>query len=198
MYDVIDSPWSLRSDAQGMWERINGNGSGFPSHGFLPSASQMEFDEKLPDISLDEVEELKRAYASLIIQLDRLRPKLAAADALALRAESGCSVKEILGKLIDTDREIWWPRITAILERKKWHLLPMEDVFAQVMRTRWEFAMKLQEIAASDFEKTGEHPTLGEVSILRILQILVANDARYIENINSMIEGRSEMAYASL
>ncbi len=75
--------------------------------------------------------------------------------------------------------------------------MPMEDVFAQVMRTRWEFAMKLQEIAASDFEKTGEHPTLGEVSILRILQILVANDARYIENINSMIEGRAEMAYAS-
>ncbi len=122
MYDVIDSPWSLRSDAPGMWERLNGNRSGFPSHGFLSSDPQVGFDEKIPDISLEEVEELKRAYASLIIQLDRLRPKLAAADALALRGESGCSVKEILGKLIDTDREIWWPPITAILERKKWHL----------------------------------------------------------------------------
>ncbi len=194
MYEVIDTPWSLRSDPVGTWEQANGNEN---SVRFPVSAFQSERVETLPDVSVEELESLKRSYASLIIQLDRLRPKLAAADALSLRGEGGGSVKEILGTLIDTDREVWWPRITAILERKNWCSLPMEDVFAQLMRTRWEFAMKLQEIAAQDFEKTGEHPALGEVSILRILQFLVANDARYLENIHAMVDGKPDMAFAS-
>ena len=188
MYEVINSPWSLKSDAVSTWGQFDVNAG--------PSVFPTEANEKLPQVSLDELEELKRSYASLIIQLDRLRPKLAAADALSLSAEGGWSVKEILGHLIDTDREVWWPRITAILERKNWCSLPMEDIFVQLMRTRWEFAMKLQEIAAQDFEKTGEHPELGEVSILRILQFLVANDARYLENIRSLVDGKSEMSFA--
>jgi hypothetical protein len=189
MHEVMNSPWLLGSDPVGAWEHGNGNGR---SSGF-----HTELSEKLAQVSLDELEALKRSYASLIIQLDRLRPKLAAADALALSAEDGWSVKEILGHLIDTDREVWWPRITAILERKNWCSLPIEDIFAQLVRTRWEFAMKLQEIAATDFEKTGEHPALGEVSILRILQFLVDNDARYIENIRSLVDGKSEMPFVS-
>jgi DinB superfamily len=188
MYEVMNSPWLLRSDPVAAWEHVNGNGA---------SGFQSELSEKFSRVSLEELEELKRSYASLLIQLDRLRPKLAAADALSLSAEGGWSVKEILGHLIDTDRDVWWPRITAILERKNWCTLPMEDIFAQLMRTRWEFAMKLQEIAASDFEKKGDHPSLGEVSILRILQFLVANDARYLDNIRSLVDGKSEMFFSA-
>lgn len=188
MYEVINSPWSLKNDAVGTWGQFDVNAGS--------SVFQTDASEKLPQVSLDELEELKRSYASLIIQLDRLRPKLAAADALSLSAEGGWSVKEILGHIIDTDREVWWPRITAILERKNWCSLPMEDIFAQLMRTRWEFAMKLQEIAAQDFEKTGDYPSLGEVSILRILQFLVANDARYLDNIRSLVDGKPEMSFA--
>ncbi len=187
MYEVMNSPWSLKRDPVVAWDPVNGNGN---AAGF-----QTDFSEKLAQVSIDELEDLKRSYASLIIQLDRLRPKLAAADALALSAEGGWSVKEILGHLIDTDREVWWPRITAILERKNWCSLPIEDIFAQLMRTRWEFAMKLQQIAAPDFEKTGDHPELGEVSILRILQFLVANDAHYLENIHTLVDGKSEMSF---
>jgi hypothetical protein len=189
MYDVMDSRWSLKSDPSGSWGQFDTNAGS--------SVFQTQNSEKIPQVSLDALDELKRSYASLIIQLDRLRPKLAAADALALSAEGGWSVKEILGHIIDTDREVWWPRITTILERKNWCSLPIEEIFAQLMRTRWEFAMKLQEIAASDFEKTGEHPALGEVSILRILQFLVANDARYLENIHSLVDGKSESSFAS-
>jgi hypothetical protein len=189
MYEVVNSRWTPRNDplSAGMQDFSSAEPSGF----------QQEFSDKLTPVSLDEVESLKRAYASLIIQLDHLRPKLAAADALALSAEGGWSVKEILGHLIDMDREVWWSRITAILERKNWCSLPIEDVFAQLMRTRWEFAMKLQEIAAQDFEKIGEHPALGEVSIFKILQFLVANDARYLENIRSIVNEKSDMSLAS-
>jgi hypothetical protein len=188
MYEVINSRSSLRSDPLGVGPQ------NFES--VKPSGFRADHSETPAPVSLGELEDLKRSYASLIIQLDRLRPKLAAADALALGTEGG-SVKEILGHLIDTDREIWWPRITAILERKNWRALPIEDIFAQFMRTRWDFAMKLQEISVSDFEKTGEHPTLGEVSILRILQVLVANDANDLENIRSIVDGRSEACFAS-
>ena len=64
----------------------------------------------------------------------------------------------------------------------------------------WQFRKQLDlkpgNCAAQDFEKTGEHPELGEVSILRILQFVVANDARYLENIHSMVDGgKSEMSF---
>jgi hypothetical protein len=188
MYEVINSPWSQRSDPVGGWGQVDVKGS---------TGFQTEFSDKQSQVSLAELEELKRSYASLIIQLDRLRPKLAAADALSLSAEGGWSVKEILGHIIDTDRDVWWPRINAILERKNWCSLPIEDIFAQLMRTRWEFAMKLQDLAAPDFEKTGEYPSLGEVSLFRILQFLVENDARYLENIRSLVDGKSDNAFAS-
>ena len=188
MYEVINSTWSQRSEPVGAWGQLATNGA---------SGFQTEYNEKQMQVPLAKIEDLKRSYASLILQLDRLRPKLAAADALSLSAEGGWSVKEILGHIIDTDREVWWPRINAILERKNWCSLPIEDIFAQLMRTRWEFAMKLQELAAPDFEKIGEYPALGEVSIFRILQFLVENDARYLENIRSLVDGKSDNAFAS-
>ncbi len=192
----MNSRRTLRNDPLGAWPMAVGT--------MDTSEFQTDFDEVLAPVSLDELEELKRGYASLIIQLDRLRPKLAAANTHALVSEGAWSVNETLGHLIDTDQEIWWPRITAILgqdrprfsyidqkklvREKNWQSFPLEDIFAQLARTRWDFAMKLNEIPEPDFEKTGTHPTLGELSILRILQLLVAHDAHYLRKIHAMTE----------
>jgi hypothetical protein len=186
----------LRNDPLGAWPTAVGT--------MDPSGLQTEFGEVLAPVSIAELEELKRMYASLIIQLDRLRPKLAAVHALTCANEGGWSVHEILGHLIDTDRDIWWPRIAAILRQdhplfsyvdqnklvheQDWQSFPIDDLFAQLARTRWDFAMKLNEIPEPDFEKTGMHPTLGELSILRILQLLVAHDAHYLNRIHAMTE----------
>lgn len=201
MHEVINSPWLLRSNAFGVGiESVAGDkASGF----------ETEFGEVLSPVALCSLDDLKRSYASLIIQLDRLKPKLASTESLASRAEGAWSIKEILGHLIDSDREIWWPRITAILQqdhpnfqnvdqqalltKNNWRSLPLDDIFAQLMRTRWNFATRLQEIPADDFEKTGCHPTLGEISILRILQILVAHDAHYVTEIRMTIEANSTL-----
>ncbi|SRR5581483_325767 len=163
-----------------------------------------EFGSLLGPISKEDIDPLKRQYAALILQLDRLRPKLAAANVLAREAPEPWSIKEVLGHIIDTDRDIWWPRIETIrMEEQpyfedvdqlhlasshRWHDLALEDIVSQLMRVRWNFAMKLNAISECDFERTGIHATLGEISILKILQLLVAHDAHYVERIRVMIE----------
>jgi hypothetical protein len=186
-----------------------------------------EIGESIPPVELDDLDELKRQYASLIIQLDRLRPSLVSADAKYIFSEgssmsdhsrtsdhtrmsdhSHWSMKEILGHLIDTDREIWWPRIEAaiaeenpsfvtldqkeIVKRNRWQSLPLDEILAQLMRVRWNYAMRLNTMAPECFERTGEHLALGKLSVLQIIQILVSHDAHYLDQVRELIEETSK------
>ena len=151
----------------------------------------------------EDVAELKRKYSGFVIQLDRLRSDLIGVDVHFRPSPKEWSTLEILGHLIDADRDIWWPRITAILSEENphfvnidqnelvrkhnWHSLPLEDILSQLMRIRWNYAMEMNSIPLSSFDRTGEHAILGEVSIFRILQILVAHDAHYLDKIRSLI-----------
>ncbi len=150
----------------------------------------------------EQIEYFKRRYSALLIHLDRLRPVLASADALYHPEGAELSVKEILGHLIDTDREIWWPRIRSILDtnipilpdiniddhaiRARWRSIPLEDVFYQLMRIRWDFAMNLAQLPRSALERQGNLSGVGPLSILQILQMLVAHDAHYLEKLNDI------------
>ncbi|HEY3875598.1 MAG TPA: hypothetical protein VGM92_08985, partial [Candidatus Kapabacteria bacterium] len=58
--------------------------------------------------------------------------------------------------------------------------------------TRWNYALKLQELSARDFEKIGIHARIGEISIFHILQLLVTHDAQYLEEIRERIEMATE------
>ncbi|HWF44525.1 MAG TPA: DinB family protein [Candidatus Kapabacteria bacterium] len=171
--------------------------------------------ENLP-ATLEDVPELKRKYSSLLIQLDRLRSGLLSADLHyrntdSVAPEDGAqawSILEILGHLIDADRDIWWPRIKsiqqndrpylpdidqqALIRKHNWQALPLDDVLGQLMRIRWNHAMNLNNIPIESFERTGEHATLGEINILRILELLVAHDAHYLEKIESLIDETSQ------
>lgn len=162
------------------------------------------FLQDLRPVSLDDVQELKRRYASLIIQIDRLRRAFAATNVLARTKEGEWSIKETLGHLIDTDRDIWWPRIELLLSeehprfksldqqeivlRQNWQSQPIENILSQLTRARWDYAMKLNALSQADFKRCGEHATLGEISILRILQLLVAHDEHYLAKIRAMIK----------
>jgi hypothetical protein len=184
-------------------------------------------------VGLNDLDELKREYASLIIQIDRLRPSLLTADVLYRPADalslsdhptpmSGhparisdhprWSIKEILGHIIDSDREIWWPRIDAmisqncphfvtldqkeIVRRNRWHALPLDDIIAQLMRVRWNYAMRLNTMAPECFQRTGLHLALGPLSLLQIIQLLVAHDARYLDKVRALIDETSNKAMA--
>ena len=154
--------------------------------------------------TLDQLSDLKRQYAALLIQLDHLRPVLASADVVYRNADNEWSIKEILGHLIDSDRDIWWPRIFSLIERDgvpfsdvdqddliakhHWQSLPIEDILAQLMRVRWDYAMKLNAIPEALFDRSGKHPVMGDVSMLQILQLLVAHDAHYVEKIRGLID----------
>jgi hypothetical protein len=162
------------------------------------------YDHEVAPMTIDQLAELKRQYASLLIQLDLLRPTLASADVLFRPADNEWSIKEVLGHLIDCDRDIWWPRISTLMqsdgarfedvdqndlvERHRWQSLPLEDILAQLMRVRWDYAMRLNALPDTLFERHGEHPVMGDVSILRIIQLLVAHDAHYVEKIRGLVE----------
>jgi len=166
-----------------------------------------EIGESIPAIGLNNLDELKREYSSLIIHLDRLRPSLIAADVLYRPDDGSWSIKEILGHIIDADREIWWPRIDAainedhphfvtqdqkeIVKRNRWHSLELEEILGQLMRIRWNYAMRVNTMPAEYFERTGEHLTLGELSVLQILQILVSHDIHYMDTVRELIEETS-------
>jgi len=168
----------------------------------VTSHTSDDFD--LIPASLDQLDSLRRQYGSLLIQLDRLRPLFSSADVQYRPADQDWSIKEMLGHLIDFDRDIWWPRIFALLNSESpyfedvdqnelvvlhhWQALPLEDILAQLMRVRWDYAMKLNAIADTQFERIGAHPVLGKMSLLRILQLLVAHDTHYVEKIRDMVE----------
>ena len=163
----------------------------------------------IPVIS-EDLEELKRKYSGLLIQMDTIHSDLSSADVHYRPSPEEWSILETLGHIIDTDREIWWPRIAAILDTEQasstlppyftnidqeelvrkhgWQSLPFDDVLAQLMRVRWDHAMKINGIPDTSFDSVGVHTTLGEVSILRILQLLVAHDAYYLVKIRELIE----------
>ena len=156
------------------------------------------------DVIEDQIEHARHRYSGLLIQLDHLRPVIAGADVLYRETGNAWSIKEILGHLIDTDREIWWPRIKAILESDRpffadidqhelvrkhhWQSIPIEDVFLQLMRVRWEYSMRLNLLPDSAFSREGDHATLGTITLLQIVQLLVSHDAHYLEMIHGIVE----------
>jgi hypothetical protein len=166
-----------------------------------------EIGESIQPIGLNDLAGLKREYSSLIIHLDRLRPSLIAADVLYRPDDGSWSIKEILGHLIDTDREIWWPRIDAaiaqdhpnfvtidqkeIVKRNRWQSFETGEILAQLMRVRWNYSMRMNMMAPECFERTGQHLALGQLSVLQILQILVAHDAHYLDKVHALIEETS-------
>jgi hypothetical protein len=162
--------------------------------------------------TVDQLAGLKRDYASLLIQLDHLRPLLASADVLYRPSDDEWSIKELLGHLIDSDRDIWWPRILALknsdgavfndvdqqdlVTQHRWQTLPIEDILAQLMRVRWDYAMQLNAIPEKFFERSGTHSTLGTISMLDIVQILVTHDTLFLEKIRGLIEeARNSVSY---
>jgi hypothetical protein len=163
-----------------------------------------EIGESIQPIGMNDLAGLRREYSSLIIHLDRLRSSLIAADVLYRPDNGSWSIKEILGHLIDTDREIWWPRIDAaiaqdhpdfvtqdqkeIVRRNRWQSLEIGEILAQLMRVRWNYSMRMNTMATECFERTGQHLALGQLSVLQILQILVAHDAHYLDNVRELIE----------
>lgn len=169
------------------------------------SARIAEYIHTLGPASLNDLDELKRRYAAFIIQIDRLRPALYRADSRGASRWGTWSLRETLGHLIDTDRDIWWPRIEAarleenpyfedinqseLLRAHHWKSQPLEDILSQLVRSRWDYGMKLNSFSASAFERTGEHAILGELSILRILQIMVAHDEYYLTKIRALTMG---------
>jgi hypothetical protein len=177
-----------------------------------PAASGVMFPELAASVlesRIDDIDELKKQYSNLIIQIDRLRPSLARISPTARIGDSTWSITEVFGHLIDTDRDIWWPRIdqilvedrphffdidpNALVGRHNWDALPLEDVLAQLMRVRWNNSMRLNTLPCAAFDRSGVHPQHGEVTLAQILAILVAHDAHYLALVRSFIDSPVEL-----
>lgn len=147
------------------------------------------------ELSMTELAELKRKYSGLLIVFDRFRDHLLSADS-AGSPVGEWSNREILGHMVDTDRQIWWPRITALLENDRpflqsldpeellaehgWSEQPIANILAQFMQFRWNCAIRIKDLTLQDFARTGEHYEFGEISVANILEILIAHDAHYL------------------
>jgi hypothetical protein len=157
---------------------------------------------------IDDIHELKKQYSNLIIQIDRLRPALAHVSPVARAGDSKWTITEIFGHLIDTDRDIWWPRIDQLLVddrpcfvdidpdtligKHNWDALPVEDVLAQLLRIRWNNSMRLNSLPRAAFDRTGIHSLHGEITLTQILAILVAHDTHYLGLVRSLVEAPLE------
>jgi hypothetical protein len=154
------------------------------------------------DLSMSDLGDLKRKYSGLLIVFDRFRDLLLAADSSS-HPEGEWSIREMLGHMVDTDREIWWPRIAAILEnerpfldsvdqkdlleRHNWNEQPVQTILAQFMQFRWNSAIRIKDLTLQDFARTGQHYEFGDITIANILQILIAHDAHYLAKIRRRV-----------
>jgi hypothetical protein len=182
----------------------------FTTAGIACSTNSFEAELSSELLAPANLHELKRKYSALLLQLDRLRAGLLSCDVNRPVSSDGWNIKEILGHLIDSDRAIWWPRIEsllvqenpvfgdvdqqALIRRAGWASLPLEDILSQLMRVRWSYAVKLNELNEEDFLRTGQHSAFGELTLMRILQIMVAHDAHYLGKVRNCVEQTQLMA----
>src|SRR5436190_23840487 len=143
---------------------------GEPRHSLaadLPTAGLMfpELAASVLEAPIDDLHELKKQYSNLIIQIDRLRPSLTQLTSVTTVSQTHWTITEVFGHLIDTDRDIWWPRIDQILVEDRpsfididpdtlqgqhsWASLPLDDVLAQLMRVRWNNSMRLNTLPSA-------------------------------------------------
>jgi len=155
---------------------------------------------------LAEIAELKKKYSSLVIQLDRLRSSLIASPTTQ-RRNGKWSLREILGHLIDVDREIWGPRIETMLQedhphfesisqdelviKNRWNDFPIEEIIAQLMRVRWNLAVFINNLPDVSLARTCHHYSAGDITIADILQILVDHDSHHIQQIKDILQRES-------
>jgi hypothetical protein len=151
------------------------------------------------DITAEELAELKRKYSGLLIVFDRFRDHLIASDSMLHPSTTEWSIREILGHMVDTDRNIWWPRIDRILaedrpylssvdqlgliDEHNWNDQPVERILAQFMQFRWNSAIKARDLTLEDVSRTGEHYEFGPISVSNILELLVAHDAHFLSKL---------------
>lgn len=163
----------------------------------LPHNGEGYGEEKLLQIA-----ELKRRYSALVIQLDRLRPMMLKADSKNPKSYKW-SIREIVGHLIDVDRDIWGPRIERTLSedvpyfenidqdelvrKHGWNEIPLEDIIAQLMRVRWNLAVFINNLPDASLARTCHHFSAGILSVADILQILVDHDAHHLEQIRLLV-----------
>jgi hypothetical protein len=156
------------------------------------------------ELSIVELAELRRKYSGLLIVFNRFRDRLIASDSWSDPAEDEWSIREILGHLVDTDKQIWWPRIGLMLEserphlqsvdqvslltRNRWNEQPVERILAQFMQFRWNCAIRIKDLTLQDFARTGIHYEFGEISVANILEVLIAHDAHYLGKLRARLE----------
>lgn len=158
-----------------------------------------------PAVSLTdrELADLRRKYSGSLIAFDRLRDRLNDPLALLRTDEGGWSIREILGHMVDTDREIWWPRIETMLrydepflesvdqgkliDEQGWNDQSVEHILAQFMQFRWSAALQMNGLTDQDIRRKGRHYELGEMTVANVLQILVAHDAHFLAKLNALL-----------
>jgi hypothetical protein len=199
---------SVRSSERSRVEPISTLAVGLP-------ATVVRSEIIFPDIAtsvltspLDDVQELKKQYSNLIIQIDRIRPALTRIPRDARVADVHWTVTEVFGHLIDADRDIWWPRIDQLLVEERpffsnvdpealvgthnWESIPLDDVLSQLMRIRWNNSMRLNTLPRAAFDRTGIHTEHGEMSLSQILAVIVAHDSHYLSLVRSLLEHESQ------
>jgi hypothetical protein len=161
-----------------------------------------------PDLNVEkhdlDMQEIKRRYSSLVIQVDRLRADLAQVDS-KFRPEDGSkwSLKELLGHLIDVDREIWGPRIERMLaeehpyfdsidqdelvKKNRWNELDIAEITAQLMRVRWNYAVLVNGLNDNELARTGSHYSRGSMTVADVLRTLVEHDTQHLAEIRERI-----------
>lgn len=178
-----------------------------PSNSFstevLPNMAEASEELYYASANPGDLRDLKQHYASLIIEIDRMRGDILKRNTTLRYLPQGWSIREHLGFLINSDRDIWHPRIRRMIDEERpvleavsvpsllaehqWQQAPIEDTIAQLMRTRWNASSFVHSIPDAAYFREAIHPKQGTISLQGILYHLVSQDAVQLAAVRDLL-----------
>jgi hypothetical protein len=170
----------------------------------MVSVDTFDTDFRLPTEPLASVQSLQHAFASTIIQVDKIRGQLLQKDT-SLRSEvDNISIREHLGFLVTSDRDIWYQRIYQIISEElpalsqisvedllsadDWQNKPIDIIIGQFMRVRWNSSSQICGLSESMFNRVAFHPHSGSITLHEILQYRTEQDSYRLHAIHKLLD----------
>jgi hypothetical protein len=172
--------------------------------GAIESVDTFDADFRIPTEPLASVQALQHAFASTIIQVDKLRGQLLHKDTSLRNEVDNTSMREHLGFLVTSDREVWYQRtqqiisndiptfahipIMELLAADDWQNKPMDIIIGQFMRIRWNSSSQVCGLDESMFSRIAFHPQFGSISLHEILQYRTEQDSYRLRSIHNLLD----------
>jgi hypothetical protein len=172
--------------------------------GAIESVDTFDTDFRRPAEPLASVQSLQHVFASTIIQIDKIRGQLLHKDTGLRNEVDNTSIREHLGFLVTSDRDIWYQRIQQIISdelptfteisiedlvaQADWQNKPIDIIIGQFMRVRWNSSSQVCGLSESMFNRVAFHPQSGSITLHEILQYRTEQDSYRLHAIHKLLD----------